>query len=134
MLPSIHVLLVAVIVPASVLSAPTVHLQDQFSDTAAPGGYDSHRSVNEAPSHTPKPDIVEPTWITVPMPAQSYKPPVLPPQQPQVMPPYVAYIPVPPQHYQPMGWPYHYPNMPVLPIVPNNHLCNHQLQYPYRTM
>uniref|UniRef100_A0A182NRI7 VM domain-containing protein n=1 Tax=Anopheles dirus TaxID=7168 RepID=A0A182NRI7_9DIPT len=130
MFPS-FVLLVGVILPASVLSAPTVHFEDQFVDISDSARYDSDRLATEATPLQPKPHIVEPTWITVTMPPLSYNPSVHA-QQPPVMTPYVAYIPVPPQHQPlPMPWPSYYPNMPVLPPYPSNHLCNQRPQNSY---
>ncbi|XP_050072149.1 serine/threonine-protein kinase WNK2-like [Anopheles maculipalpis] len=125
----LNVLLVGIVLPFSVLSAPTVHLQDHFPDPTVTEDYNAVPAVTEAPQLLGKPHVVEPTWITVTMPPQSYTPTGIEPK-PHVMPPYTTYIPVPPLQ-QPMPvaqWPLYYPNMPVLPYpYASNHLCNQQM-------
>ncbi|XP_052901434.1 uncharacterized protein LOC128308210 [Anopheles moucheti] len=116
------VILAGVLLPVSVLCAPTVHLQDYVPESTP--DYNSIQSETEQPRPIAKPHVVEPTWITVTV------PPTYP--KPHVMPPFTSYVVVPPVH-QPMGgpWPMYYPNMPVLPYqYPTNHMCQQQMS-PY---
>ncbi|XP_053667477.1 uncharacterized protein LOC128717829 [Anopheles marshallii] len=124
------VILAGVLLPASVLCAPTVHLQDYVPESPTTPDYNSIQSVDEQPRIGTKPHVMEPTWITVTVPPISYGPTD---PKPHAMPPYTSYVVVPPLH-QPMGgqWPLYYPNMPVLPYqYPINHMCQQQMS-PYR--
>ncbi|XP_058121213.1 uncharacterized protein LOC131285036 [Anopheles ziemanni] len=120
-----------VLIPV-VFGAPTVHLQNEFYESATVPStpdknavaLDNRGSFNQIHRIPEKPHIVEPTWITVTM------PPSLPGQfghsgQPPIMQPYYTYIPVPPLNQPWSGpWPTYHPPMPVLPPLPSNQLCN----------
>ncbi|XP_049279476.1 uncharacterized protein LOC125761923 [Anopheles funestus] len=140
------IILTAVLLPIAVLGAPTVHLQDYARETSTADDYNAAQPDSESSQSNVKPQVVEPTWITVTMPPTSYTPTGTDPK-PHTMQPYTSYVVVPPVQ-QPMAgsWPSYYPNMPVLPYgypyphpypypqpYSHNHLCNQQTS-PYRVI
>uniref|UniRef100_A0A182NZV2 Secreted protein n=1 Tax=Anopheles epiroticus TaxID=199890 RepID=A0A182NZV2_9DIPT len=119
--------LVGVLLPVAIIAAPTVHLQNHLPESGTADAYGGGQSVTETPQFQTRPHVVEPTWITVTVPPESYNPSRTVNPQYHAMPQYVTYMPFPPVHQQPMmgQWPSYYPSMPVMPYqYPSNHLCN----------